>query len=53
MATGTEEGGDMIEYENEDPGVRRMYEEELKKVGMTLQMPPVSYKMRRTLNFYS
>lgn len=45
-ATKQREGGDMIEYENEDPGVRRMYEEELKKVGMTLQMPPVSYKRR-------
>jgi mannose-6-phosphate isomerase-like protein (cupin superfamily) len=46
LATGTDEGGDMIEYEDEDPSVRRMYEEEIKKVGMTLQMPPVSYKRR-------
>ena len=46
MTTGTEEGGDMIEYENEDPQVRQMYEEELKKAGMELQMPPVSQKRR-------
>jgi quercetin dioxygenase-like cupin family protein len=42
----TDDGGDMIEYENEDPSVRRMYEEELKKSGVTLQMPPVNYKKR-------
>jgi len=42
----TDDGGDMIEYENEDPSVRRMYEEELKKSGVTLQMPPVVYKKR-------
>ncbi|HWO43218.1 MAG TPA: ethanolamine ammonia lyase-activating protein, partial [Candidatus Eisenbacteria bacterium] len=47
MATSTEEGGDMIEYEDEDPSVRRMYEEELRKSGMTLEMPPVNYKKRR------
>lgn len=42
MATGTDEGGDMIEYENENPRVRQMYEEELAKLDMKLQMPALS-----------
>ncbi len=34
-------GGSQIEYEDEEPEVRRMYEEELAKKGLEVQMPPV------------
>ena len=42
MATGTDEGGDMIEYENENSRVREMYEEELAMLDMKLQMSALS-----------
>jgi len=35
-------GGDQIEYEDEDPEVRRLYEEELRKEGLQIKMPPIS-----------
>jgi len=35
------EGGHQIEYEDEDPEVREMYEQELAKKGIELRMPPV------------
>ena len=35
------EGGDQIEYEDEDPAVRELFENELAKEGLTIQMPPV------------
>lgn len=37
-------GGHLIELEDEDPRVRRMFEEELKKDGIPLNMPPVNYR---------
>jgi len=38
------EGGDQIEYEDEDPAVRKLFEDELAKEGLTIQMPPVAGK---------
>jgi len=35
-------GGTLIEYEDEDPEIRRGYEEALKKTGVACHMPPVS-----------
>jgi hypothetical protein len=46
MFKSTEQGGDMIEFEDEDPAVRAMYVEELKKEGIELRNPPVTYKKR-------
>jgi hypothetical protein len=47
MFKSTEAGGDMIEFEDEDPAVRNMYVEELGKEGIELKNPPVSYRKRR------
>lgn len=33
------EGGTLIEYEDEDPEIRRLYEKELKKLGVKMEMP--------------
>jgi len=35
------EGGHLLEHENEPPEIRTMYEEELKKEGVPLRMPPI------------
>jgi len=35
------EGGSQIEYEDEDPEIRRLFEAELAKVGVQCAMPPV------------
>ncbi len=40
----TEEGGTLINYENEDPEIRRRFEEELKREGIEFTMPPVTYR---------
>lgn len=37
----TKQGGNMVDYTDEDPVVRSMYEEELKKNGIKPQMPSV------------
>lgn len=42
MFTSTRAGGDLIELEDEDPAVRQMFEEELKKEGIPLNMPRVT-----------
>ena len=42
--TGLREGGSLIEYEEEDPEVRRHFEETLKKAGVECTMPPVVYR---------
>ena len=39
------EGGDQIEYEDEDPAVRKMFEEELAKDGIELSMPKAARKL--------
>jgi len=41
MFTSIRSGGDLIELEDEDPMVRKIFEEELKKEGIPLNMPPV------------
>ncbi|MFC2072314.1 hypothetical protein ACFLUU_06360 [Chloroflexota bacterium] len=37
-------GGMRIEYEDEDPAIRPMWEEELRKNGVESTMPPVVYR---------
>ncbi len=32
-------GGNMIDYNDEDPAIRELYEQELKKYGVDIQMP--------------
>jgi hypothetical protein len=46
MFKSTEAGGDMIEFEDEDPAIRRMYLEELRKEGIELKNVPVTYRKR-------
>jgi len=40
----TAAGGHLIEFENEDPRVRQIFVEELKKENISLNMPPVTYR---------
>lgn len=42
--TSVREGGALIEYEDEDPEIRRMLQEELEKNGVKLIMEPVVYR---------
>jgi hypothetical protein len=42
--THVREGGNQIDYEDEDPIVRKMFEEELRKSGVESKMPPVKYR---------
>ncbi|MFQ5849948.1 MAG: cupin domain-containing protein [Candidatus Binatia bacterium] len=44
VRTSTREGGTLIEYEDEDPQIRRDYEAALQKEGVSLQMPSVIYR---------
>lgn len=37
--TSTRKGGNLIEYDDEDPVIREMYAEELKKAGIQMRMP--------------
>jgi oxalate decarboxylase/phosphoglucose isomerase-like protein (cupin superfamily) len=39
--TSIKKGGTMIEYEDEDPEIRRRFESELKKKGIRCEMPPI------------
>lgn len=43
VRTGTRDGGTLIEYEDEDPRIRRDYEAALKKNGIPMEMPSVAY----------
>ncbi len=47
MFKSTGAGGDMIEFEDEDPGVREMYLQELRNEGIELKNPPVKYRGKR------
>ena len=42
--TSLREGGTLIEYEDEDPEVRRGFLEECKKNGVEARMPPITYR---------
>lgn len=42
--THVREGGNQIDYEDEDPLVRKIFEEELRKTGVESRMPPVKYR---------
>jgi hypothetical protein len=42
FVVGMDEGGTIIEYDKEDPEIRRRYEETLRLEGVEFQMPPVS-----------
>lgn len=44
VATSVREGGTLIEYEDEDPQIRRDYEAELATEGISIQMPEVVYR---------
>lgn len=41
VAESTRTGGDQIEYEDEDPAIRKHYEADLAKEGVQIKMPPV------------
>jgi quercetin dioxygenase-like cupin family protein len=38
------EGGTLIDYEDEDPQIRKDFEEAVKQKGSSLEMPPVTYR---------
>ncbi len=44
VRTSTREGGTLIEYEDEDPQIRRDYEAALKKESVAMQMPAIAYR---------
>ncbi len=43
FAVSVRKGGTVIEYEDEDPEIRRIFEAELKKKGIKCDMPPFAY----------
>jgi quercetin dioxygenase-like cupin family protein len=43
VRTSTREGGTLIEYEDEDPQIRRDFENAIQKVGMPMEMPQCNY----------
>jgi hypothetical protein len=38
------EGGTLIEYEDEDPEIHRVFLEECRKNGVESRMPPITYR---------
>jgi hypothetical protein len=42
--TSYREGGRLIEYEDEDPQIRKEFEETLRARGIPFTMPPVQYR---------
>lgn len=44
LRTSTREGGTLIEYEDEDPRIRRDYEAAIKRDGVPPQMPTIAYR---------
>ena len=46
VRTNTREGGTLLEYEDEDPQLRIDYEAALRKIGVAIEMPPLSYSSR-------
>jgi mannose-6-phosphate isomerase-like protein (cupin superfamily) len=47
IRTSVREGGTLIEYEDEDPQIRRDYDAIIREQGIILQMPSVSYRAFR------
>lgn len=43
VMTPVQDGGSLINYENEDPFIRQEFEERLKAAGVEMNMPPVTY----------
>ena len=43
MRTSIREGGTLIEYEDEDPQIRKDFEASIKKVGVPMEMPQFNY----------
>jgi mannose-6-phosphate isomerase-like protein (cupin superfamily) len=44
VRTNTRAGGTLLEYEDEDPQIRRDYEGTLKNTGVAMEMPPLAYR---------
>ena len=44
VRTSTREGGTLIEYEDEDPQIRRDYEAALRRESVSMQMPSIMYR---------
>ncbi|HEY2988830.1 MAG TPA: cupin domain-containing protein [Candidatus Binatia bacterium] len=44
VRTNTRAGGTLLEYEDEDPQIRRDYDAALKKTGVAMEMPPLTYR---------
>jgi hypothetical protein len=43
VRTSTRDGGTLIEYEDEDPQIRRDFENAIKSMGVPMEMPQFSY----------
>jgi hypothetical protein len=43
VRTSIREGGTLIEYEDEDPEIRRDFEAAIRKVGVGMEMPAFEY----------
>jgi oxalate decarboxylase/phosphoglucose isomerase-like protein (cupin superfamily) len=46
VRTNTREGGTLLEYEDEDPQIRRDYDAALKHTRVAMEMPPLTYSSR-------
>ena len=44
MRTSIRDGGTLVEYEDEDPGIRNDYEAELRANGVASAMPDFKYR---------
>ena len=45
MDVSVKSGGRQIEYEDEDPRIRQLFEAELAKMGVECRMPPVATRV--------
>jgi oxalate decarboxylase/phosphoglucose isomerase-like protein (cupin superfamily) len=43
VRTSTREGGTLIEYEDEDPQIRRDFENAIQQLGVSMEMPQFNY----------
>jgi hypothetical protein len=44
VRTSTRDGGTLIEYEDEDPQIRRDFENAIKNMGVPMEMPQFNYE---------